>query len=337
MSNLPALKNSFPSPQEFTAIKELGAMAVKSGLLPTSVNTPEKAVIIILKGRELGIPPMQAFSSIAVVNGKPTMSAELMAAMIYKNVPGAIINYLKSDNNECVIEAQRPGGKPTRFSFSMEDAKRANLVGKGPWQTYPAAMLRARCLSAMARAMFADALSGVVYTPEELGAEIDDDGNVLSVPPEVDAPPVVDVTPESFEPPHKKSATSVDLNVLGDFRVSFGIHSGKRLKDLSVGEWVRYLEKLEYFAEKNGEPLSDQAHYFKVALTRYRAARAGEYVIPFGTLKDLRIKEVELSQLTEVAEKVQSDALKKSGELSEDEKNFLACVGIMQLAHEVGI
>jgi hypothetical protein len=83
VSNLP-----IPSVEEFRTMKELGAMAIKSGFLPTSINTPEKAVIIILKGRELGIPPMQAFSSIAVVNGKPTMSAELMLSLIYRCVPG---------------------------------------------------------------------------------------------------------------------------------------------------------------------------------------------------------------------------------------------------------
>jgi hypothetical protein len=64
----------------------------------------------------------------------------------------------------------------------MEDAHRAGLSGKGPWKSYPAAMLRARAISAMARAMFPDALSGVVYTPEELGAEVDDDGHVVSAP-----------------------------------------------------------------------------------------------------------------------------------------------------------
>lgn len=181
----------FPSPAEFAMLKEMGNMALKSGFLPSTVNTPEKAVIIMLKGRELGIPPMQAFSSIAVVNGKPTMSAELMLSMVYKNVPGAIVNILETSDKVCTLEAKRPNGVPCKFTFTMQDAEKAKLLAKpGPWHQYPAAMLRARCISAMARAMFPDALSGVVYTPEELGAAVNETGEVIDVKSEiVSAPP----------------------------------------------------------------------------------------------------------------------------------------------------
>jgi hypothetical protein len=181
MSN--QLVTSIPSPQEIETLTKLGNMAVRSGFLPQSIKTPEQAVIIMLKGKELNIPPMQAFSSIAVVNGKPTIGAELMLTLIYKNIPGAIVDYLETSNKVCTIEAKRPGGKPSKFSFSIEDAKQANLLGKSVWTQYPAAMLRARCISIMARAMFPDALAGVVYTPEELGAEVDDEGEIVDVTP----------------------------------------------------------------------------------------------------------------------------------------------------------
>jgi hypothetical protein len=63
----------------------------------------------------------------------------------------------------------------------MDEAKAAQLLGKDVWKKYPAAMLRARAISAMARAMFPDAINGVSYTPEELGSEIEigDDGQEL--------------------------------------------------------------------------------------------------------------------------------------------------------------
>lgn len=253
MSNLIAI-NSLPTIQEFQTMKELGTMAVKSGLIPTSINTPEKAVIIMLKGRELGIPPMQAFSSIAVVNGKPTMSAELMLAMIYKNVPGAIVNFDITDSKKCEISAKRPNGKSTKFSFTMDDAKTANLTGKGPWMTYPAAMLRARCVSAMARAMFPDALSGVVYTPEELGAEVDDDGNILDVAPK-DAEPkkpdlekleAVNYDSHAYQERVKEQQAKIpevfnDDN-LGEFVCNFGKQfKGLKIKDIAVDDLEKFL------------------------------------------------------------------------------------------------
>lgn len=215
-------------------MKDLGEMAVKSGFLPTSIRTAEQAIIIMLKGRELGIPPMQAFSSIAVVSGKPTMSAELMLSMIYKNVSGAIVDIVTTNDKECKIEAKRPNGKKTVFTFTMEDAKRANLTGKGPWLTYPAAMLRARCISSMARAMFPDALSGVVYTAEELGAQVDDDGLVIEIP-------VTEVEPPKAAPsPFTKEAKKEPA--LGEFVITFGKHKNIKLQDMDQFELNNYIQ-----------------------------------------------------------------------------------------------
>lgn len=191
MSNVVAQSNLFPPPAEFTVLKEIASMAVKSGLLPSSIKTAEQACIIALKGRELGIPPMVAFAQISVINGKPCMSAELMLSQIYKTNPAAVINFLKNDNKECVIEASRKHSRTSTWSFTLEDAQNAGLLGKQVWKQYPAAMLRARAISAMARAVFPDALNGVSYTPEELGAEveIDDDGTER----------IKDVTPKAKE------------------------------------------------------------------------------------------------------------------------------------------
>jgi hypothetical protein len=260
--------SSFPSAQEFRNMKEMGVMAVKSGFLPASIKTPEQAVIIMMKGRELGIPPMQAFSSIAVVNGKPTMSAELMLSMIYRNVPGAVVNFVKTDVTECAIEAKRPNGKATTFSFSMDDARKANLTGKGPWVTYPAAMLRARCVSAMARAMFPDALSGVVYTAEELGAEVNEEGEILvetpakpaPLPPEAEYSDVK--TDESPVPAASLAAPTEEPQQSeepGDFVIRFGRkYKGKKIKEIPSPEIESYLRWLRDTSVRDGTSLSHQ-------------------------------------------------------------------------------
>ena len=180
---LRAPQTLFPSKVEWEMLKEQATMAVKSGLLPRAVDTVEKAIVIALKGREVGIPPMQAFSHIHVVDGKPGFSAELMLALIYKNCPGSVANYIESDEKRCVVEATRPGHKATRFSFTIEEARQAGLLNKNNWKGYPAAMLRARAVSAMARAIFPDAIMGCSHTPEELGAETDEDGQVIEIPP----------------------------------------------------------------------------------------------------------------------------------------------------------
>lgn len=186
-TNLPTVLN--PNKDEFETLQRICKTAVLSTLLPDAYNTGDsnaklaKAIVIALKGRELGIPMMQAFSQINIIKGKPTISAELMLALIFKKFPEAPIHVTEYSNTKCTIEASRPGSdKKTIFTFTIDDAKQAGLGGVA-WQKYPRAMLRSRCISEMARTMFPDCLMGCSYTPEEIGADvdIDDDGDVIVV------------------------------------------------------------------------------------------------------------------------------------------------------------
>lgn len=155
--------------EEFAVVMKQIDGLVRSGLLPSAIKSNVQAFAIWQMGRELGIPPMHAFRSINVIKGKPTLSAELMLALVYQRVPGAKVTFKtppEKQNVECVVEMQRPGGDAQSFRFSIEDAKRAGLRGDN-WTKYPASMLRARVVSAGARAVFPDAIMGC-YTPDEL-------------------------------------------------------------------------------------------------------------------------------------------------------------------------
>lgn len=169
------------SKEDWVVLREQCKEFITSGLLPDHVwkgvstaQAVSRAITIATKGRELGIPPMQAFGSISVVQGKPCLSAELMVALVYQRVPGAQINFLtppKEQHLRCEAEFIRPNGKPQLFGFSIEDAQKAGLMGKPTWKQYPSAMLRARCVSAGCRAVFPDAIMGC-YTAEELGGQV---------------------------------------------------------------------------------------------------------------------------------------------------------------------
>lgn len=185
-SNVPSLQSLIPSWQEFQGLVQMGDALVKTKFLPAHIVTGQQAAAIMLKGRELGIPPMEAFSSITVIKGKPTISSELMLALIYRNVPGSVVNFVEMTSTRCEVEASRPGGKPNRFSFTIEDAKRAALLSNDVWAKYPRDMLKARTISQMARSLFPDAIRGASYTPEELGLSVDESGD--TVPPAPSAP-----------------------------------------------------------------------------------------------------------------------------------------------------
>jgi hypothetical protein len=145
----------------------LATQLVKSGVLGRSVQKPEAAFAIILAGRELGLTAMQSLRSLHIIEGKVVLSADLMAALVVKSPLCEYFQMVESTNSIARYVAKRVRGKETPMSFSMEDAKLAGVTGKNNWKTYPAAMLRARCIAALARVVFPDLLLGV-YDNDEI-------------------------------------------------------------------------------------------------------------------------------------------------------------------------
>ncbi len=160
------------STAQWQMMMEQAAILVESGLLPREVNTAAKAAAVMLKGWELRIPSMYALSNIAIINGKPVASAELMLALIYRDHGDDAVHFLDTSAARCLVAYKRRGWTAEDFfEFTLEDARRAGLLGNPAWQKYPQAMLRARAISAVARLAFPDSIGGM-YTPEELNAPV---------------------------------------------------------------------------------------------------------------------------------------------------------------------
>lgn len=166
---------------EWDRMRQQAKTLVDSGFLPKAINTPEKALAVMQTGKELGLAPMQALRSIHIIDGKPTMSADLIAGLVMSRHPGAVLRVVESTNEKCIIQAGRSGQQLGTFEFSMADANRAQLTAKDNWKKYPRAMLRARCITETARAVFPDAVMGL-YDPDELGAVTGPNGEVEALP-----------------------------------------------------------------------------------------------------------------------------------------------------------
>lgn len=145
---------------------------VDSGLLPSAIKTPQQALTIMQTGRELGIPPTYALRNIHVISGKPTASAELLMALVRRTYGQGAIRVKEASNTACTVEYREVGWDGTStLTFTIEDAKQANLLGKDTWKAYPRAMLRSRAVSEVVRMAFPECIAGL-YTPEEMGADV---------------------------------------------------------------------------------------------------------------------------------------------------------------------
>jgi hypothetical protein len=151
---------------DWHALKEQATFAWKSGILPKSTDTPEKAITIALYGRELGLPILTALNGIYILNGMVTIKSALMLRLIYERVRGARITIIESNTDRCTVEMQRPGGDPQRFTVTMVEMNRAGVTGKQVWKSYPDTMLRWAAIRTGARVVFADAIAGVYLEDE---------------------------------------------------------------------------------------------------------------------------------------------------------------------------
>lgn len=227
------------APGQWQALREQAKALVASGFLPKAIKTDAQAIAIMLTGRELGIGPMHALRSINVIEGKPCLSAELLAGLVYKRVPGALLRIVTSTDKVCEVEAGRPEQEPTTFAFTIADAQTAGLTAKDNWKKYPRAMLRSRCIAEAARAVFPDATAGI-YDPDEMGAITDESGNVIET---TAAPPKV--SPFGEAEPGKEYASSEERDIaiaafgeaetLEDLKKALNTHAWVGPEDLE--EW----------------------------------------------------------------------------------------------------
>ena len=164
-------------------INFIGQTMARSGMFP-DVTDGAKALVKILAGKEIGVTPFQAMTNIHIIQGKATMGANLMAAKV-KGSGKYDYRVSELSSEKCSIlfkqrDSLADGGWADlgKFTYSLEDAKRAGLVKSGSsWEKYPQNMLFARAISSGVRIYCPDVFNGnLVYVPEEMGAQVDKDG-----------------------------------------------------------------------------------------------------------------------------------------------------------------
>jgi len=161
-----------PSASEWEAIQSMAEVLSRSGLVPAALRRkPDDIMLILLTGRDLRLQPTVALNKIHVIDGKPTCSAELMAALVNRQ-PGMRLWPDAGNSAERATARATRNGQEVEFTFTIQDAQRAGLAGKGTWAKFPQFMLWARAVSGLVRMAFPDVLVGVTYTPEEMGATV---------------------------------------------------------------------------------------------------------------------------------------------------------------------
>ena len=173
----------------FSDYHQFAVAICKGGFAPRGLDKPEAVAVAMAFGAELGLSPLSAIQNIAVVNGRPCVWGDAALALVKQSgLCGGIEETVSGDGDKrtatCTVTRRGEEGVCAR-TFSVADAKRANLWGKqGPWTQYPDRMLAMRARGFALRDAFPDVLRGLITREEAQDY------------PQDAARPVVDVTPQ---------------------------------------------------------------------------------------------------------------------------------------------
>ena len=181
------------TPINLSETMELGQLLAQSGFFADSRQAAQ-AVVKVLAGRELGFGPIASMTGVNIINGKVALSANLMAAAIKRS---GRYNYrvVELSDTSCRIDFFEGGERIGSSVFTTADATKAGLT-TGNWQKFPRNMLFARALSNGVKWYCPDLAGGPLYTPDELGAQVDGETGEI-----IDAPAVTVVAPTPTHAP----------------------------------------------------------------------------------------------------------------------------------------
>lgn len=171
---------------EITDVQRIGNILAASGYF-TDAREMAQAAVKVMAGKELGIPPVAAMMGINIIKGKVALGGNLIASRVRAH--GYEYRHKQFDSKGCVltfwskVNAQGTRELLGESSFTEEDAKAAGVF-TDMYKKYPRNMYFNRAISNGAKWYCPEVTCGMpVYTPEELGATVDQDGEMVHPEP----------------------------------------------------------------------------------------------------------------------------------------------------------
>jgi len=162
----------------FDLIMRQSEILAQSTIIPTAYRRKGADIVAAgLAGRAFGWDVMTSMRNHHVIEGTASLRPEAMLGLVRQaghsvtvevHPDGAIAHGTRSDT-----------GDEHSASFTMADAEAAGLAGKKNWKQYQENMLTWRAVAKLCRVLFPDVVLGAGYVPEELGADVTAQGELV--------------------------------------------------------------------------------------------------------------------------------------------------------------
>ncbi len=155
-------------PRTMDEAKMLAKYAFASRMF-SAYGTEQAVLMVLMAGRELGMTAMASLRGFHLVEGRATLSADLIRALIIRSGQAKYFRPTERTSTRATWETQRGDDPPVSLSFTIEEAQQAGVVKNGSgWTKYPADMLTARASAKLARLVYSDIVFNL-YDPSEIG------------------------------------------------------------------------------------------------------------------------------------------------------------------------
>ncbi len=248
-------------------LSRLSNMLAKSGFFSDAKEAAQCGVKV-LAGLELGFPAIASMTGVHIINGKPSIGANLMAAAMKRS---GKYNYriTRHDNDGCTIVFYENGEVIGESTFTRDDAIAAGaLDGKNghTWKKFPRNMMFNRAMSNGVRWYCPDIFAGsVAYTPEELDLMVDEEGNTLDVSAVDQQPPltvVQTVHPQDLRVRQIRTLLDYPLDLVKEWLQFQDVERPSQLEVSKVNQLVKDM-CLAWAADKIDHPLHAENSYKK--------------------------------------------------------------------------
>jgi len=178
------------TPRSMQELQQFAETVSQSQMVPRKYQgSPQDVVVAVMHGMELGLPPLQALQSIAVINGQPSLYGDAALALVKRSGKEAWTQEWTEGEGQsftAYCETKPVGApQPTKQHFSWQEAQEAGLLSNsGPWQDYPRRMMQMRARSWCLRDAYPEVLSGLMLAqeaeaiPNDNGATVDPNGKM---------------------------------------------------------------------------------------------------------------------------------------------------------------
>lgn len=153
--------------QAMQAAWSIAEVMCSTTLVPVAYrNKPAEGTAAIMFGAELGLNAIQSLQQVLVVNGKPSVEARTMVALL--KMQGYRFRTDESTPERVTVTGTAPNGDTETSTWTLERAQKAGFTRNKLYNSIPEQMLYAKAATEVCRRLAPDVLLGISYSTEEM-------------------------------------------------------------------------------------------------------------------------------------------------------------------------